>query len=182
VIDPVDHAGSARYQDPRNGSVRGMCCAKAGARDHGRFGRALQTAALRRPGPTERVRNTVGKECFSSGPSPQIRCGSGHVAGGFGRIRNTVASSARQIMLGALRSPGTRQAAWGAASRYASKRRRAPGSLDTCQTPDCAPQTSHRPDRRRVPHAGERRPPETVPRRSRSTPSRSLSAIVDPVR
>jgi hypothetical protein len=54
------------------------------------------------PGPTEGVRNTVGKVCFSSGwPAPQIRSGSGHAGRRIGKIKaisTTTAGASRGIL------------------------------------------------------------------------------------
>jgi hypothetical protein len=49
VIDPVDHAGQPDIRTLAMALLRACAVPKREVEDYGRFGRALQTAALRRP-------------------------------------------------------------------------------------------------------------------------------------
>jgi hypothetical protein len=65
VIDPVHHAGSDRYQDPRIGSLGHVLCQSGRSRIMNVLDRYFRQQPCAGHGNTKGVRNIVGRMCSS---------------------------------------------------------------------------------------------------------------------
>jgi len=97
VIDPVHHAGSDRYQDPRIGHLGHVLCQSRRSRIMNVLDRRLRKEPCADPGPAEGVRNTVG-------PSRDI---DGITGGSWSRSVHSDRSASRGSSLEARRAAGT---------------------------------------------------------------------------